>query len=136
MFLKNSVKKKKEESGLTISEISAKSGLKEHYVSKLLYESIDNPSTETLRKLAKAFGCNSNEFVSEDKIDDVKLFREASRVFDIESKDRGLVLNDDRTRKTIMNIYNYAYLRKTNRKLPYIDEPFLSWLFTRPELLE
>jgi len=136
MFLKNVVKEKKNKSGLTVSDISKKSGLKEHYVSKLLYDNIDKPSSETLEKLAKAFGCDSNEFVSEDKIDDVKLFREASRVFDLESKNRGLLLNDERTRKTILNIYNYAYLRKTNRKSPYIDEPFLSWLFTRPELLE
>lgn len=136
MFLKNALKEKKQASGLSVAEISRRSGLKPHYVSKLLYDNIDKPSSQTLDKLAKAFGCQAEDFVSEEKIEDVKLFREASRVFEVEAKDRGLNLNDEKVSKTIMNLYNYAYLRKKNRKKPYIDTPFINWLFTRPEILE
>ncbi|MDA0967618.1 MAG: helix-turn-helix transcriptional regulator [Proteobacteria bacterium] len=131
MFLKNVVKEKKKASGLSISEISKKSGLKGHYISKLLYDNIDRPSSETLDKLAKAFECESSEFVSEDDITDVNLFRKVTSFYEEEANQRNISLSREKKHDAILKIYSYAKIKKEQKKSPYIDESFSKWFFEK-----
>ncbi|MDA0967619.1 MAG: helix-turn-helix transcriptional regulator [Proteobacteria bacterium] len=127
MFLTNVFKEKKEEVGLTVSEISEKSGLKEHYIKKLLYNKIQNPEIEKLEKLATVLQCKPSELIYDGDVVLDDLMQECEDIIKKTTKENCLDLNDEQIIDWVKKAYDYAIIRKSKNKRPPLDKDFTNW---------
>jgi len=131
MFLSSAFKQKKQESGMTISDISKKSGVAEHYIKNLLADRVAHPDSDKIIKLAKAMEVDSSEFyfTGEEIFED--LMRECEDVIKSIIKKNKLQLSKSDLEVSIKNAYDYAIKRKQAKKRPALDDLFVKFFISK-----
>lgn len=130
MFLSKEFNKKIKESGLSISQISKKSGVTEGYISSLVYNKVTHPDMDKVDKIANSIGYQSSEFMFTGKeiIEDLML--ECKDVIESTIQKHNLNLSDHEIEEAVKNAYDYAIQRKQERKRPPIDDVFLRFFIS------